>query len=62
MIVNNNLPIFILLDDGSIVNVNDICYVNKSDGDILLTMKHTDYDLHITEHDYQTLVKKLINF
>lgn len=54
-------PSFILFDDGTIINTEDICYVERTnDNEILLTMKHNNLNIMLSEHDYQVLVKKLI--
>lgn len=54
-------PSFILFDDGTIVNIEDICCVERTgNNEILLTMKHNDINIILSEHDYQVLVKKLI--
>lgn len=51
---------FILLDNGTIINVEDIYCVEKTWHNILLKMKHHDLEIAISEHDYQVLIKKLI--
>lgn len=52
---------FILLDDGTIINIEDICCVERTNNnEILLTMKHNDINIVLSKHDYQVLVKKLI--
>jgi hypothetical protein len=51
---------FILLDNGTIINVEDIYCVEKTWRNILLKMKHHDLEIAISEHDYQVLIKKLI--
>lgn len=52
---------FILLDNGTIINVEDIYCVEKTwHNNILLKMKHHDLEIAISEHDYQVLIKKLI--
>lgn len=53
-------PNFMLLDDGTIINTKDICFVTRTNnGDIIIRMMH-DKNVFISEHDYQVLVKKLI--
>jgi hypothetical protein len=52
---------FMIFDDGAIINTEDICCVERTDNnEILLTMKHNDINIALSEHDYQMLVKKLI--
>lgn len=52
---------FILFDDGAIINVEDICRVERtSNNEILLTMKHNVINIILSEHNYQVLIKKLI--
>lgn len=54
-------PSFILFDDGTIINIEDICCVERTNNnEILLTMKHNDINIVLSEHDYRVLVKKLI--
>lgn len=51
---------FMLLDDGTILNTKDICFVTRTNNDdIVIRMMH-DKNVFISEHDYQVLVKKLI--
>lgn len=53
-------PNFMLLDDGTILNTKDICFVTRTNNDdIVIRMMH-DKNVFISEHDYQVLVKKLI--
>lgn len=51
---------FMLPNNGTIINVKNICCVERISDNILLTMKHHDLEIIISEHDYQVLVKKLI--
>lgn len=60
MIMNTSLN-FVLLDNGTIINIEDICCIERTNNNgILLTMKHNDINIALSEHDYQVLVKKLI--
>lgn len=57
----NSSPSFMLLDNGTIINIEDICCAERTDNnEILLTMKHNDINIMLSEHDYQVLTKKLI--
>lgn len=52
---------FMIFDDGTIINIEDICCIERTNNNgILLTMKHNDINIALSEHDYQMLVKKLI--
>lgn len=56
----SKVPNFMLLDDGTILNTKDICFVTRTNNDgIVIRMMH-DKNVFISEHDYQVLVKKLI--
>lgn len=52
---------FMVFDDGTIINIEDICCVERTDNNkILLTMKHNDINIMLSEYDYKMLIKKLI--
>lgn len=60
MIMGTSLN-FMLLDNGTIINTEDICCIERmNNNEILLTMKHNDINITLSVHDYQVLVKKLI--